>query len=240
MPPKSQKNSVSIDIDDGSLHLIECLGVDKCNRCVVWTQVWLPKEILRDFLTRPFHCGFCSAKQAAKVFEVLKPNLLRTPTGAFHADVLEQYGRRDNIQISVFVEEQNKDVYQKVANVADRIEVTIDKTDISVCHSFPPRRNGPKGINRKLVRRKTKRLIMGNQKKLKKMGQQLFINDDVAPLRGKVTYLTRQKEEMASLTTVNEKIIMCLKSSDKLVFNTLFEVDEWDTSLFHKCINKHF
>ena len=92
-------------------------------------------------LDSTIHCGFCSAKQAAKVFEVLKPNLLRTPTCAFHADELEQYGRRDNIQISGVVEEQNKDVYQKVANVADRIEVTIDKTNISVCHRLPPKRN---------------------------------------------------------------------------------------------------
>ena len=58
---------------------------------------------------------------------------------------------------------------------------------------------------------------MGNEK-LKEMGQRLFINDDVTPLRGKVVYLIRQNEELASVTTVHGKLMVCLKSSDNIVF----------------------
>ena len=73
------------------------------------TQVWLPK-IPRDFLTRPFHCRICSAKQAT---EVSKQVSWRNLTGAFHGDALEQNSRRDNIHISRVAEEHNEEVYQK-------------------------------------------------------------------------------------------------------------------------------
>ena len=57
--------------------------------------------------------------------------------GAFHAEALEKYGRRDNFLFSGVVEEQNKNVYQKVVDLVEQIEVTIDKTDITVCHPRP-------------------------------------------------------------------------------------------------------
>ena len=52
--------------------------------------------------------------------------------------------------------------------------------------------------------------------------------------------LIRQKEEVAGVTTVDEKIIKYLKSSDKLVFNNLFEIYEWDSALFDECIKQRF
>ena len=45
---------------------------------------------------------------------------------------------------------------------------------------------------------------MGN-KNLKEMGQGLFLNDVVTPLRRKFMYFIRQKEVVASVTIVNEK-----------------------------------
>ena len=96
MPPKTRKNSVSTnDIGGGKLHLIECTGLDKGNRYVLRIKLWLPKKIHRNFLTRPFHCGFCSAERATQVSRQVSS---RTPTGAFYVDVLEQYGRKDNIR----------------------------------------------------------------------------------------------------------------------------------------------
>ena len=148
--------------------------------------MWLRKKVPGDFLSRPLHCGLLSSKKTTEV-------LSRNPTVAFNADALEQNGRRDNIQILGVVAEHNEDKYQKVVDVAKKIGVTIDKTDINVCHCLPARRNGPKGIVVKCFKRHTNHLIIGNKKNLRKMGQRLFINDDLTPLRGKVMYLIRKK-----------------------------------------------
>ena len=60
-------------------------------------------------------------------------------------------------------------------------------------------------------------------KKLKEMGQRHFINgDEVTLLRGTVMFLLVKKQEVASVNTVNETIIVYLKCSNKLVFNNLF------------------
>ena len=72
------------------------------------------------------------------------------------------------------------------------------------------------------------------------MDQRLFFNDDVTPLGEKVMFLIRQKEKVAILNTVNDKIIVYLKSSNKLVFKNLFELFEWDSNLFDQCINQPF
>ena len=79
---------------------------------------------------------------------------------------------------------------------------------------------------------------MGEKEKFR--GRRLFINYDETPLRGKVIYLIRQKKKVASMSTVNETIIVYLKSSDKLVFNKLFELYEWDSALFDDCFNQRF
>ena len=159
-------------------------------------------------------------------FDTVKSKI---PIGAFRADLLEQFGRRDSKRISGVIEEHNKDVCQKLVDVAKPFGVTKDKTNTSVC--LPTKRNGPKRIILKFVRRQTKHLIMGKKKKLREMGQRLFI-DDVTPQRGKVMYLNRQNEEIASVTNLKEKIIVYLKSSDKLVLNSLFEFCIWEGALF--------
>ena len=161
----------------------------------------------RDFLNRQFHYWFCSPKQAT---EVSKQVSSRTPTWACHVDALEQYGRRDKILISGVDDEHNEEVYQKSCR-RDRTYLGYqDKTDDSVCHRFPTRRNGPNGIMLKFVRTKSKHVIMGNKEKLREMGQRVFNSDAVTPLRLKILYFIGQKEKVAILTTVNEKLIMYL------------------------------
>ena len=53
-------------------------------------------------------------------------------------------------------------------------------------------------------------------------------------------YLIRQKEEVASVIAVNEKIIVYLKSSGKLLFKNLFELYKWDSALFGELISQRF
>ena len=128
----------------------------------------------------------------------------------------------------------------KVVDVTEQILVTIDKTDIFVCHCILTRRNGPKIIIVKFVQTQTKHLIMGNKKKLIEMDQRLFIHADITPPRGKVMHFIKRKEDVASVTNVNEQIIVYLKSSDKFSFNNFFEIYERDSILFDECIDQRF
>ena len=50
----------------------------------------------------------------------------------------------------------------------------------------------------------------------------------------------RQEEEVKSVTMVNEKKIVYLESSDKLVFNNLFDLYKKDSALFDECMNQRF
>ena len=45
--------------EEGSNPLIECTGpgVDG-NGCVIWTNVWVPTQIPKNFFAMPFLCGF--------------------------------------------------------------------------------------------------------------------------------------------------------------------------------------
>ena len=76
----------------------------------------------------------------------------------------------------------------------------------------------------KFARSRTEHLIKGNKKKLRELGQRVVNNDEMTPLRGKVIYYVRQKEEAARVSSVYEKIIVYLKSSDKLEFTNLFKL----------------
>ena len=87
----------------------------------------------RDFLTQHFHYWFCSPKQ---VTEVSKQVSSRTPTWAFHADALEQYGRRDKILISGVDDDHKEDVYQKVVDMTEHIWVTKIKPTIASAIAF--------------------------------------------------------------------------------------------------------
>ena len=63
MPTKAGQNSVKDEIYfERSMHLIQCTGTGQdCKECVVWTPIWFPKRISRNFNDRSTSCGFWSA-----------------------------------------------------------------------------------------------------------------------------------------------------------------------------------
>ena len=93
------KHSIFCDNErnnDGSMHLIQCTGTSPYGKdCVVWTSVWLPKRISRNFMDRPFISGFCTASGYEE--RKTSPPSNADITNLFCADLNEQYGRRDNI-----------------------------------------------------------------------------------------------------------------------------------------------
>ena len=117
-----------------------------------------------------------------------------------------------------------------MVHVAKLVGVNIKKTDISVCHRLPSRR-GKKPLIVKFVRRETMLEIMRNKKKLKEGEHQIYINDDLTPLRSKISAKLREIEDMKTVVMQNEKITLYDIQGKKTVFNNLAEVYKWNPAL---------
>ena len=53
------------------------------------------------------------------------------------------------------------------------------------------------------------------------------MNDDLTPIRAKVTRELRKRDDVARVHTVNEKIIVFMQDNEKLVFETLYKLQKW-------------
>ena len=68
----SRTNSTSAQIptkkEEGGNHLVECTGpgVDGSG-CVIWTDVWVPTLVPKNFFSRPFLCGFGAVQELKKI-----------------------------------------------------------------------------------------------------------------------------------------------------------------------------
>ena len=126
----------------------------------------MPKRIPKNFMDRPFLCGFC----AASGFEECKTS--PTSNNADIASLLcadsnEQYRRRDNIRILGVDEINDEDVYERVVEMANDNGVSISKQKISVCHRLPSRNQISLPKFAKFVRRETKFCVMTHRRNLK-------------------------------------------------------------------------
>ena len=61
----------------------------------------------------------------------------------------------------------------------------------------------------------------------------IFVNDDLAPLRAKLTRDLRKKDDIRSLLTVDEKRILFMNNNEKLVFDNLYKLQKWDAELLN-------
>ena len=105
---------------------------------------------------------------------------------------MEQYGRRDNIRIFGVPETPEEDPYEKVVQVAAQTGVQIRSEDISVCHRLPAR-SGPKPLIVKFVRRQVKSMVMAGKKTLREQNSNVYINDDLTPLRSHLAKVLRSR-----------------------------------------------
>ena len=189
--------------EEGSNHLIECTGPGvEGNGCVIWTNVWVPTQIPKNFFARPFLCGFCAFEGLSKASRGTMEDLAPFT----EADSIEQYERRENLRIFGVQEEPGEDVYPKVVSVAEKAGVQITANDVSTCHRLPGGGSGPKPLIAKFVRRDTKLQLMKNNRTLKNTN--IFVNGDLTPIRAKVTRGLRKQDHVARVHTVNEKIIV--------------------------------
>ena len=76
---------------------------------------------------------------------------------------------------------------------------------------------------------------MKNKRSLKNTN--IFVNDDLTPLRAKVSRDLRKRDSVRSVITVNEKINLFLNNDEKLVFDNLYKLQKRDAELLN-CANK--
>ena len=57
------------------------------------------------------------------------------------------------------------------------------------------------------------------------------MNDDLTPIRAKVTRELRKRDDVARVQTVNEKIIVFMQDNENLVFENLYKLQKWDKEL---------
>ena len=82
--------------EEGSNQLVECTGprVDGSGY-VIWTNIWVPTLIPKNFFSRPFLCDFCAVEELKKIQCSAAGDL----SPVIEADSIEQYGRRENVKI---------------------------------------------------------------------------------------------------------------------------------------------
>ena len=138
-----------------------------------------------------------------------------------------QYNRRENIRIFGIPEFENEDVRQLVVDVAQKMGVSIDMRDISTCHRLGgfnrPRDQGdiplPRAIIVKFVRRDIKYEIMKNRKylgnrkahQLKDGEYNIYVNEDLTPLRNKIKRILEKEHDISEVWTHDGKI-MCMQT----------------------------
>ena len=108
----------------------------------------------------------------------------------YNNDRLEQYGRRETIRISGVPEIENEDndtsiTRGLVIETIKKIDVDVSNDMISAAHRIGKRNsNYARQIICKFVSRQPKEQIMKNRYKAK--GSDIFINEDLTPLRSKL------------------------------------------------------
>ena len=151
---------------------------------------------------------------------------------AWNRDKDEQYGRRENIRVFGVPETEGENPVQIIVDLAQRIDVPISLQDISTCHRVGRTRPSSEGtkapqprvIIAKFVRRDVKMQIMKNKKFLgnKKMKDlkegeyNIYINEDLTPLRNRMKHILMKQEGVSDLWTNQGKINFTYKMNGKV------------------------
>lgn len=139
----------------------------------------------------------------------------------YDTDKLEQYMRRDNVRISGIQEDEDEEeviLETKVINVAAEIGVELEPRDISIAHRLGKPENGKnRPVIVRLCHRKKKSEIMRKKKVLKNKPKELFISEDLTPLRVSLLKMVKDHPGVEGATTVDGKILAWQKGKPRPV-----------------------
>ena len=138
----------------------------------------------------------------------------------FENDKLEQYMRRDNLRIFGMAEEagEEEDVLEgKLIELTADMGVTLRPEEISVVHRVGKPRDSARPVIVRFTHRKKKNEIMNKKKELKKKGRNIFINEDLTPLRAALLKMTKEQENVKNAVTRDGTILAWVTNKDRPV-----------------------
>ena len=140
-------------------------------------------------------------------------------------DKKSQYGRRENIRLHNVPEPKLQPGQREDTNAAvikilhDAGHTAVKPEDISVSHRIPIRDKAkPKPLIARFVSRDVRNKVMFNKRDIKNHHNtklnypELFITEDLTPLRQQMSYELRQDENIAHVWSIDGKI-KCLKKN---------------------------
>lgn len=134
----------------------------------------------------------------------------------YEVDKLEQYSRRETVKITGLPESDDENVDEKVLALCSALSCDIKINDISVAHRNGKKVRGkPRPVLVKFTSRRSKGALMKKRKDLKdKQGyRDVFINDDLTPMRSKLLFDCKKLSNVQRVTTTHDGRIQCqLKS----------------------------
>jgi hypothetical protein len=166
---------------------------------------------------------------------------------AYKLDELEQYGRRENVRISGIKEEEGENLKQKIVDLARAMDIVMETRDINVTHRLgkPGISGTTRNIICRFVSRDTKFRFLTEKKKLKLLDthKQVYINEDLTPLRQKLFFKLRRSGKFESCYTRDGSIRckskdgnMCQVSSPDDLFKAGYnDIDYSELSLNYLC-----
>lgn len=131
----------------------------------------------------------------------------------YECDKLEQYQRSDNLRIYGLREEsgETEEVLEdKVIELASKIGVDLQSSDISVVHRLGKPRDRDRPLIVRFCRRKRRNEILKKKAELKKQNTNVFINEDLTPLRSTMMKMVKDQTGVKNATSRNGKIVAWL------------------------------
>ena len=110
-------------------------------------------------------------------------------------NALEQYGRRNNIEITGIPNSvSDENLEKEVVDILKEIDVVVSVNDIEACHRVGPPKNDSKKTIVRFVNRKHAKKALTNRKNLRNMTstKKLFINENLTVRNNKISYLSRK------------------------------------------------
>ena len=83
----------------------------------------------------------------------------------------------------------------------------------------------------KFARRQTKIGLIPNKAKLKECENRIYGNEDLILFRTRLAKALRQREDVTSVILIDEKTVVSQANDSKIVFHSLFNLNEWDPVL---------
>ena len=135
---------------------------------------------------------------------------------------LDQYGRRENVEICNIPESVTQEQLQKhVIDVMKSVNVIATGKDIHAIHRLGTKSSRPRNVIVRFVNRKTAFTLLKNKKQLgKSKYKNYYVTENLCPVNKKIfniLYKRKKNNELHSLWTYNGNVFVKVKEGDHRV-----------------------